>query len=526
MKKINSLISLATSLIITAPLVMTAFAETVNEENGYVTAFAAKADKPAYTQEAVPQDLKENPAVTTAPFLNDDDFQTTTTMTTTVPLWPELHFDADAAIGQAGDTFTFIFMGYDGDTVESPIRFTVSDESIVRITKTEGMKVTFEMLATGNAVIRGTTPDGRYAEFLAEVREPEIIVTEPLPVSDVSFSKDTVYLDAGETVEIEVQGYEGNLYDEYDGIHNVNLYCYDKDVVRVVNTEGNKFTLEGVSTGFTHIYADFGSGFTASMRVFVLPLPELRLEPESVEIYPEDYYQVVLKEYIEYNDSIPADGTTVTYTFDDPNLVEITEQYDDHIDFKGVASGSTILHATVPDGRTAAIPVKVLPNKFRFSDAEYECLPGAGHSLFVKGGDAVFSVADDGIIQVTRTDNRTLEFTALTPGETTVTATCGDETITARIIVTDPATTTTTTVQTTLAFDGYGTTGLTTVTTPETTTVAETTIVTTAPTGNLPQTGNNDVTGILVIIGAFVLTGTGITVLKLSGIHDSKEQCE
>lgn len=175
--------------------------------------------------------------------------------------------------------------------------------------------------------------------------------------------------------------------------------------------------------------------------------------------------------------------------------------------------------------------------------AEYECFPGNGHSLSVKGGDAVFSVGNDGIIQVVSTDSRTLEFNALAPGETTVTATCGDETITARIIVIDPATTTTTAIQTTMAYDWLGTgtyttaavtndasqaetaneTGCTTTRAAETTTVTEAT-VTTAPTGKLPQTGNNDVTGLLVIIGAFTLTG--ITILKRAGILDCTEQSE
>ena len=54
------------------------------------------------------------------------------------------------------------------------------------------------------------------------------------------------------------------------------------------------------------------------------------------------------------------------------------------------------------------------------------------------------------------------------------------------------------------------------------TTVTEAT-TTTAPVGDLPQTGNNDATGMLALIGTFVLTGTGFTVLKRSGILDSEE---
>ena len=471
MKKINSMVAFVTSLIMTAPLVSTAFAGTVNGGNGSVTAYAANAGALAVTQEAVKP------------------------------------------------------------KAQAPVK-------VPAVTTTKAM-------TTGTTT--GTSTPNDNTQVTAAV--PEIVETEPAPVSDVAFSMDTVYLDPGETVEVEVLGYTGNLYDEYDGIHDVNLFCLDEDIVRVVKTEGNKFTLEGVSTGFAHVYTDFRTCDGATMRVFVRPLPELCLEHGSagIEIYPEDYYQIALTGYSEYNDSEPADGTTVTYEFDDPSLVEIINEYDDCIDIIGAASGSTILHATVPDGRTAEIPVTILPNKFRFANPEVECLPGNSSCLMVKGGDAVFSVENDGIIQVISTDSRTLEFSALVPGETTVTATCGDQTITARIIVTDPATTTTTAPPTTIAIC-WGTTGgtitttvavgtettqedetdSTTAGTAETTAFAVTTAAaeTTAPTGNLPQTGNNDVTGILVIIGTFLLTGAGITIVKYAGSHDSEEQSD
>lgn len=544
MIKIYSLVAAVTALVMTSPLVSTAFAEPVSSE-------------PASAVAAVEQGTTTAVAGTTTELTTT---VTTGTTTAPAPLWPDIHFEYSGAGGHAGDTFTFTLLGYDDGKEygpgESPITFTVSDESVARITNVQGMTVEFEMLAPGHAVIRGTLPDGRYAEFDCDVYEE--IIPDPLPEGDIAFSQEVVYLNPGETIEVELLGFDGPLRYEYDGDHDVNIYNYEDDIVRITGTDGNKVTLEAVSTGFTHIYAHFKNGAYASMRVFVLPLPELSLSPESIEIYPEDYAQASLHGHTEYLDVIDPNNPLVKYEFDDPELVEVCSADDSCIDFIGVASGSTVLHATVPDGRTAEIPVTILPNKFRFaySDTDspvIERLPGENGSLYVKGGDAVFSVEDNGIIEVLPSEeHNVLEFVGLIPGETTVTATCGDETLTAHIIILDPAMTTTTTTElTTTGIDGLTTytttvtettdentpdgttTGVDDVTTaPETTTEMTTvteatyTTETAAAAGDLPQTGNNDMTPVLIIIGTFVLTGTGYFVLKHAGIQGSGEQSD
>ena len=557
MKKIYSLVAAMTALAMSSPLVMTVFAETVSSE-------------PAAAAAAAEQGTADAAAVTTTAVTAAEITGTTTTVTA-APLWPDIQFDSGGASGHAGDDFTFTLLGYDDGREygpgESPVTFTVSDESVVRIISVSGMTVGFEMLAPGHAVIRGTLPDGRYAEFDCDVYEE--IIPDPLPSSEIEFSEEVVYLDPGETAEVELLGFGGPLRYDYDGDHDVNIIAYADDngdeIVRITGTEGNKLTLEGVASGFTHIYASFKNGWNAGMRVFVRPLPELRMDEESVSIYPDDYYQVSLKGHCEYLDSIDPAHPLAKYEFDDPSLVEIISASDSCIDFRGIASGSTTLHASVPDGRTAEIPVTILPDRFRFADADpdhpvIERLPGEHGSLEVKGGDAVFSVADDGIIEVLASeDKNVLEFKGVTPGETTVTAVCGDETLTARIIILDPAMTTTTSVAVTEAL-GMGTTTYTTSVTeadssgttqengsagttaeagaataaPQTT--AEMSIVTeavymtettaSAPAGDLPQTGNNDMTPLLVIIGTFVLTGTGVLLLKFSGTPDSGEQSD
>ena len=265
----------------------------------------------------------------------------------------------------------------------------------------------------------------------------------------------------------------------------------------------------------------------------------------------------------------PVEGAVITVNGERTNYVT-DENGTVFLDENGFGQTGSLIVSAECDDMIIVPPV----DSFVFEDPELtdepivttEAIDGGGfhivadwcNAVLVPGGcewyytyayeAAEFSIEDESVAVLTDEHGSSVGMACVkgvAPGETTLTAVSSYGAVaTYKIVVVDPATTTTVTTQTTplVTFEGdILTTAEETVTSNEiittpdaadttneivTTTVLTTVtepVTTTAPSGELPQTGNNDAAGMFVLIGTFVMTGTGFIVLKRSGILDSEE---
>lgn len=126
---------------------------------------------------------------------------------------------------------------------------------------------------------------------------------------------------------------------------------------------GFDVTLEGLNPGATEVTATYGD-YTARLMVTVTADLKVNLEPESVELKPEETKAVQIKAVDKNNKPYTA---VWTVTSDNTAVAEVTEQpTDGRITVKGVAAGETQLRikATCKVGgkdytATAILPVSV-----------------------------------------------------------------------------------------------------------------------------------------------------------------------
>ncbi|HAG13539.1 MAG TPA: hypothetical protein DCG49_06715 [Ruminococcus sp.] len=455
MKKATSFLAAMTALTVSAPFVLTAFAETVSDSSQYVyVSCACQGDLEIANQRIQLLDADEDGSLT----VND-------------------------VIITAHNQF------YDGGAAEGyKTKTTEWGNSIVRLWGVE------------NGGSYGYTVNDQFASGLSD------------PVSDEDYVYFYVYKDAktySDTYTMfDMRSFDGDLYvGDVMPLH-LDAIVYDENwVAHTEPLAGAVITKDGERTDY--VTDENGDVY-------------LTFDQSGTVIYSAECDdKIIVPPVACFNVADSEDTTTET----EPEQTTTTELFDCSMEIVADPFNDPVL------------------------------VPGGYAWYFVHGYmDAEFSIEDESIAVLTDkhgTSPGTACVEGVAPGETTLIARYYGMVARIRIVVTDPATTTTVTTQTapqttTETFeDDIFTTTETITTTADTTTddeiytttdedpfittatelfttITETT-VTTAPSGELPQTGNNDMTGLLFLFGTCIVTGTGYTILKRSGVAEDAE---
>ena len=479
-------------------------------------------------------------------------FYTNTTITFPLENPNPISFDLESAEMAAGEELTLTVLGYEDSNSyapgESPIKFWLLDNFSADIVEIQGMSVTIKAWEAGSAVVHAQTPDGRAAIAFVQIREAyHTGTTDPFDrPQSTTFTTTTVNHHYG-TGDVEIgtttittsttnacgthTGYGTTTtatttgYDFYYFVPPTNReICVgelgtlsivggiDSDfevetegVIEVLNTDYGMITFRGIAPGETVITAHSKDGsYTAIAIVDVI-------DPASTTTFTTQ--------------------TTAAYTGFTTTTAAIGGTDHDFI----------LTSSTDPDyyiGTTSAFVTDEYPIDEESTTTTTETTSTGHHIHFLSertticvnetvafrtcgGESADFRIEDESIAEIIEEEsdfyNGYVVIRGLQPGETVLYGEGFDGTAVAYITVKEAAATSVVT--------GTEITGTTTVTTAEepvfTTTTSDNS---TRPAEDLPQTGNNNMTAMLVLIGTMALTGTGLTVLKRSGIVGSEEE--
>ena len=274
---------------------------------------------------------------------------------------------------------------------ESPVKFTVDDESIAKITKVQGCLVNVKGVSAGETTLHAETPDGQTASvklvsYVTPVTTTTAVWTTPntttTRIDGITFGSSSIRIENGINGGISLQGYnDGKFYEV--GESPIEFTIDDEQIAKITQVQGILVNVMGIAEGETILHAKTPDGKTASVKLIVpkavvttttavwtnnstttttvSQTEELSFGSPSIRIELDINGGISLQGYNDSKFYEPGESP-VKYTIDDESIAKITKVQGYLVNVMGVSTGETTLHAQTPDGRTASVKL-IVPDR-------------------------------------------------------------------------------------------------------------------------------------------------------------------
>ena len=307
-----------------------------------------------------------------------------------------IYFLDKGVMVETGKKCGITLFGYNDDKIydyeESPIKFTIDDESIAKIIKVHGDIVQVNGINVGTTELRAETPDGQKASVkIAVVEVPPTTTTTAVwttpnttttRIDGITFGSSSIRIENGINGGISLQGYnDGKFYEV--GESPIEFTIDDEQIAKITQVQGILVNVMGIAEGETILHAKTPDGKTASVKLIVpkavvttttavwtnnstttttvSQTEELSFGSPSIRIELDINGGISLQGYNDSKFYEPGESP-VKYTIDDESIAKITKVQGYLVNVMGVSTGETTLHAKTPDGRTASVKL-IVPDR-------------------------------------------------------------------------------------------------------------------------------------------------------------------